>query len=295
MRIAVTGGLGFIGSELVKKLIEKGHEPIVIDVVEPDELENVEFKKADATNLEQTKSVLKDADVVYHLAGTTVDPVRRNPHNAISINVTGTQNVLEACRLNNVEKILFASSFYVYDGIDENQIVNEETPLDISKMELFGAIKYFGESMVKSYSKKYGLKYVLFRFGSAYGPSEKCSNVIRTFIQMTQNGEPIEIWGEGRRRNQYTFVDDIAEGCALGIDRENEIYNLISPDETSTGELAQLLRRKYEFDIVYITERKEGPSMAYMSSRKAMNELKWNPTKLEEDIEKTIEGMKRSE
>ena len=171
--------------------------------------------------------------------------------------------------------------------------MNEETPLDISKMELFGAIKYFCESMVKSYADKYGLRYVIFRFGSAYGPSEKCSNVIRTFIQMAQNGEPIEIWGKGTRRNQYTFVEDIANGCVLGIDSENEIYNLISPEETSTGELAQLLRRKYKFEIVFITERKEGPSMPYMSSRKAMKELGWNPVKLEQGIEQTITDMQR--
>jgi UDP-glucose 4-epimerase len=293
MRIAVTGGSGFIGAELVKKLIKRGEDVVILDInSRPEGLENVEYNMVDITDLEQTKSALKGVDIVYHLAGTTVDPVRSNPYLGISINVTGTQNVLESCRLNNIKKILFASSFYVYDGIDEKLIVNEESALDISKMELFGAIKYFCESMIKSYAIKYGLKYVIFRFGSVYGPDEKCSNIIRTMIQMAQLGDPMEIWGEGKRRNQYTFVEDIVKGCILGIDKNNEIYNLISPEETSTGELGHLLRRKYNFEVVFLTERKEGPSMAYMHSRKAVKELGWNPTTLNDGIEKTIEAMK---
>lgn len=293
MKLAVTGGSGFIGTELVKKLIATGKEVVILDINSPPEgFADVEYTIVDLTDLEQTKSALRGVDAVFHLAGTTVDPVRSGPYSGVSINVTGTQNVLEACRFNNVRKILFASSFYVYDGINEKLVVNEETALDISKMELFGAIKYFCESMIKSYAMKYGLEYVIFRFGSVYGADEKCSNIIRTMIQMAQLGEPMEIWGEGKRRNQYTFVEDISEGSILGIDKVNEIYNLISPEETSTGKLGQLLRKKYNFEIVFLTERKEGPSMAYMHSRKAMKELGWKPTTLNDGVEKTIEAMK---
>lgn len=291
MKIAVTGGSGFIGSRLVKNLVSKGHEVVVIDLIHPKIQCEVEVKIADVMDLQQMKSALKGVDVVYHLVGMVVDAVRKNPYKAVLLHVNGTINVIEACRANEVKKIIYASTFYVYDGIDENMVVNEETPLNILNMEMFGVTKFMGEAIIRDYYRKYGLNYVILRFGSAYGGGN-CSNVIKTFIDLGLKGEPIEVWGEGKRRNQYSYVEDIAEGSVLVINKTNETYNLISPEETSTGELAELLKKKYGFEVVYNPIQKEGPSMPYMSSRKALRELGWNPIGLEEGIEKTFLEIK---
>lgn len=294
MKVAVTGGSGFIGGRVVKKLVDKGYQVVVIDLVEPATKSDVEVIIADVMDLKQMMSALKDVDVVYHLAGMVVDSVRKNPYKAILLHVNGTVNVAEACRANGVQKIIYASTFYVYDGMDEKMVVNEETRLNILNMELFGATKLVGEAIMNDYSRKYGLEYVILRFGSAYGAGS-CSNVVKTFIDFGLRGEPIEVWEQGKRRNQYTYIDDIAEGCVLAMGKSNEIYNLISQEETTTGELAELLKKKYGFEIVYDPIRKEGPSMPFMSSRKAIRELGWNPIRLEEGIEKTLSEIKLSQ
>lgn len=291
MKIAVTGGSGFIGSRLVKKLKDKGYQVVVVDLVESSMKSDVEVRITDVMNFEQVRSALKDVDVVYHLVGMVVNTVRKHPYKAVLLHSEGTVNVVEACKANGIKKMLYASTFYVYDGISEKMVVNEETPLNPLNMELFGSTKLLGEAIMRNYSRKYGLEHVILRFGSAYGIGG-CSNVVLTFIDLGLKGEPIEVWGEGKRRNQYTYVDDIAEGCVLAMDRTNETYNLISPKETTTGELAELLKKKYGFEVVYNPIQKEGPSMAYMSSRKAITELGWKPISLEKGIDKTMSEVK---
>jgi len=291
MKIAVTGGAGFIGQRLVEKLLQRGHNVVVVDMKQPHDPEGVEFRNADVERLDEVKPALEGVDCVYHLAGFVVETMRKNPYKGCRLQLDGTLNVLEACRLNGAKKVLLASSFYVYDGLDPNMVVNEQTRLDVREMEIFGASKLMAEALTREYSKKYGLNYVILRYGSAYGYGE-CSNVIKTFLEMGLRGETIEVWGEGKRRNQYTYVDDLAEGSVLALESVNQTYNLVSPEETTTGELAGLLRRKYGLDIVFNTVQKEGPSMAYMSSRKAIKELGWRPIELDAGVEKMMSQMR---
>jgi nucleoside-diphosphate-sugar epimerase len=147
--------------------------------------------------------------------------------------------------------------------------------------------------MMKAYAKSYGIEYVILRFGSVYGynPLAGGSNVIRTFLEMGLRGEPIVIWGPGRRRNQYTLLEDIVEGAIAALAASNETFNLISPEETTTGELGLHLRERYGFDVVFDHDKPEGPSMAYMSSRKAQKQLGWRPTELEKGIEATMVAL----
>jgi UDP-glucose 4-epimerase len=288
MRIAVTGGSGFIGSRLVQMLLQEGYYVVVVDLNPPQSNQAVEVRIADVEDLQDTKAALSGIDVVYHLAGPVVDAMRRNPYRGYRLQLNGTLNVLEACRQNGVRKVILASSFYVYDGLDPDMVVNEQTPLDIRRMEAFGAAKLMSEAMTMEYSAKYGLQYVILRYGSAYGWGN-CTNVVKTFLETALRGEPIEVWGQGRRRNQYTYVDDLAAGSLLSLHSVDEVYNLISPEETTTGELAALLKRRLGADVVYNTIQKEGPSMPYMSSRKAMQQLGWKPITLEEGVERMLE------
>jgi UDP-glucose 4-epimerase len=290
MRIAVTGGSGFIGSRLVQMLLQEGYYVVVVDLNPPQSNQAVEVRIADVEDLQDTKAALRGIDVVYHLAGPVVDAMRRNPYRGYRLQLNGTLNVLEACRQNGVRKVILASSFYVYDGLDPDMVVNEQTPLDIRRMEAFGAAKLMSEAMTMEYSAKYGIQYVILRYGSAYGWGN-WTNVVKTFLETALRGEPIEVWGQGRRRNQYTYVDDLAAGSLLSLHSVNEVYNLISPEETTTGELAALLKRRLGADVVYNTIQKEGPSMPYMSSRKAMQQLGWKPITLEEGVERMLQQV----
>jgi len=291
MRIAVIGGSGFIGNRLIKKLIEEGYDTVNIDINEfPDKDFDVETRIVDITKFDEVKKTLRDVNLVYHLAGPVLGTTRKDPYGSTYLAMLGTLNVLEACRQNKIQKIIFASTFYVYDGTEPKMIVNEETDLNILKMELFGAVKLKAESLIKEYSRKFGIDYVILRFGSAFG-SGNCSNVIVTFIDLAMKGEPIEVWGPGKRKNQYTYVDDIADGCIRAMNKTNETFNLIHPEQTSTGELARILQKKHDFRIFFNTVQKEGSDMPYMSSRKAIEELGWRPTPLEEAIEKTVKEM----
>lgn len=292
MKIAVTGGSGFIGSYLVEKLLEKQHEVVIIDIRAkgPQRRKGLETKLVDVEDFDAMKSALQGIDVVYHLAGFVVSGMRKDPFKGCRLQLNGTLNVLEASRLNQVSKVILASSFYVYDGLEENNVVTEETLLDIRKMEIFSASKLMAEALIQEYHRKYGLQYLNLRFGSAYGYGD-CSNVIKTFIETGLEGKTIEVWGEGKRWNQYTYVDDIAEGCVLALFKANQTYNLISPQETTTQKLAQLLRTKCGFDIVFDPTHKEGPGMAHMSPKKAMRELNWKPRKLSTGIDDTLGKM----
>jgi UDP-glucose 4-epimerase len=291
MKLAVTGGAGFIGTRLVEKLGKNGYRTSVIDIISPEHNGGFDFKEADIRDLEATKSALAGNEVVFHLAGSVLDGVRKSPFAGTELNVRGTLNVLEGCRTNDVTKIIYASTFYVYDGIDPTAIVDETASLNGNGMELFGASKLIGENLVRTYGQKYGLQFVILRFGSAYG-SGNCSNIVKTFLESGMNGKPAVVWGRGHRWNQYTFVDDIAEGCVLSLRAENEIFNLISPEQTTIKELATLAKELANLETEFDLSKKDGTSVPYMSSEKARVKLKWTPTPLKAGIQTTIDEMR---
>jgi nucleoside-diphosphate-sugar epimerase len=282
MHIAVTGGAGFIGQCVVQKLMQCGHDVLVLDLKSNDGQRGI-TRTVDITNLAQLVNHLRGIDVVYHIAGPVLESFRRDPYSSQYLQETGTLNVLEAGRLNNVGKIVFASSFYTYCGLDERMIVNEQTPLDIKAMNVFGVSKFMSEEFVRAYSTMHGLRYVILRFGSAYGWGE-CSNTVKTFIETGLRGNPIAVWGRGSRRNQYTYVEDIADGCARVLHKVNETYNLVSPEETTTCELAYLLRDAFGFNVEFKEAQREAASAAYMSSRKAMKQLSWVPVTIRQGL-----------
>jgi len=291
MRVAVVGGSGFIGSFLIKRLLKEGLDVVNIDIRKGDI--DVEFQLADVRVLDQVMSALSEVDVVYHLAGTVLNVARKNPYLSGQLDIYGTLNVLEACVRNGVDKLLYASSFYVYDGLPPDVKVDESHRSDIFRAEMFGVAKLVGERLILEYNRMYGLKFVILRFGPVYGPHDRCSCVICDFIRDGLAGRPIVVWGEGKRRNQYTYVEDVAEGAFKAMKYTNEVFNLISPEYRSIREIAGFLKAKYGFEVEYDLTRREGPSMPYISPEKAMKALDWRPVSLEEGIERTISSLKK--
>lgn len=292
MRIVVTGGSGFIGSALVKRLRQE-HDVWNFDLrVTPGDERAAECDVTVSGSFYQAVHAIGPIDAVYHLAGPVVEMTRKRVAEACHAQLDGTLQVLETCRHLAIPKLLLASSFYVYAGLPPDAVANEMTPLDLESMEIFGAVKLMSERMVRTYAKSYGIDFVIFRFGSVYGYNQQAagSNVIRTFLEQGFRKEPIVIWGPGARRNQYTLLDDVVNGCVAGLAAKNNVFNLVSPFETTTGELAALLRERYGFEIVFDESKPEGPSMAFMSSRKAVRELGWCPITIEDGIVETVQA-----
>jgi len=293
LKILVTGGAGFIGGRLVRRLKALKHDVLALDLRQD---ETGEVHLADVRESDEVAAALGSldgADVVFHLAGPVVEMVRKNLQAGLDLQLRGTLAVLEACREHPRPrpKVILASSFYVYaDGSPAEAVVNEATSLDLLNLEPFGAAKLMAERVVRAYSETYGLRYVNLRFGSAYGYGD-CSNVIKSFLETGRRGDVLELWGQGRRQNQYTYVDDIVEGCVLALELEDTTINLISETETTTGELALMLREMYGFEVVFDTQKAEGSSMPRMVSLSRRRGLSWSSRPLTEGIKATVAEM----
>jgi nucleoside-diphosphate-sugar epimerase len=287
MRVVVTGGSGFIGSRLCRRLVARGDEVTVVDLV-PARASGCRSVHSSVLDLDGTTRHVAGADVVVHLAGYVREGMRRSPHEGATLQLQGTLNVLEACRRAEVGHVALASSFYVYDAMPADVTVDESTPLDPRPKELFGAGKLMAEALCHEYQRRHGLDYTVFRLGAVYGFGG--SSAVGDFIETGLRGQTIEVWGRGVRRNQYTYVDDIADGIIAGLARRNETYNLISPEATTTGQLAEMLAAVHGFRVRFDTDRPEGPSFPYMSAGKAVSELGWQPISLQDGVKATVEA-----
>lgn len=288
MRVVVTGGSGFIGTRLLAELRMRGYEVGVVDLV-PVGRPGIAMYPVSVLDADATRAAVGDAGAVIHLAGYVRDTFRRDPYGGSQLQIQGTLNVLEACRLNRVPHCLLASSFYVYQGLPATLTVDETTPIDLLATELFGGAKLMAEALCREYTQKYGVQHTILRLGSAYGPGG--SNVVRTFIEMGRQGQGLEIWGPGQRRNQYTFVDDLVRGIVAGLDSPNETFNLASPEVTTTATLAELLAGEVGGPVRYDLARREEPSFPCVSSAKAMAKLHWQPTGLREGLAQTLQAL----
>jgi UDP-glucose 4-epimerase len=291
VRVVVTGGCGFIGSRIVQGLVARGDEVAVVDIAyeHNDQAVVHPVSVLDASGL---RRALQGADAVVHLAGFVRERMRREPDVGWRLQIEGTRNVLEASARAGVERVILASSFYVYQGI--SGAVDEETPIDDSLLEPFALAKFTSESLCRDYAARGALSYTVLRIGSAYGPGG--SNAVRAFLESGFRGDPIEVWGQGRRRNQYTYVADLADGALAILGRprvtENQIFNLISPAVTTTADLASALAAEFGFAVQFRTDPVEGPSFPYMRSDKAIAVLGWRPSLLSDGLRQTAHELR---
>lgn len=282
MRVAVTGGRGFIGTHVVAALRERGHRVDVIDVIGAPSISVLD------------RSALRDAfdgaDAVVHLAGPVRDPMLRQPVAGMRLQVGGTHCVLDACVDVGVPWFLLASSFFVYSGT-EDAVASEHTIVDARRLDRFGIAKLASERLCVRTAR---LDYAICRFGSAYGPGG--SNAVRSFIETGLAGKPISVWGRGLRRNQYTYVCDIAEAVADLVARRGEfagaILNIVSPAVTTTAALADLVASMTGTHVEFLADRPEGPSLPYIDSHHTRDRLRWRDTPLADGIRETMRSLR---
>ncbi len=279
MRVLVTGGSGFIGSHVVDKLRARGHEPVIYDL-RPSPWHapgTVEERLGSITDREALERALHSCDAVAHLAAVAdVNDVHASPEDAERVNARGTVAVLEAARRAGVKRIVYASTIWVYSDCEEEE-VDEETLLP-APSHLYTSTKLAGELYCKAYQELYGIDYTIMRFGIPYGPRAREAAVIPAFVNKAFKGEPLTIAGDGSQSRRFVYVEDLADGVALGLSdvATNRVYNLASDENVSIKQIAETVKAQIgNVEIVHTPARPGDFGGKIVSSARAERELGW--------------------
>ncbi|MCD6525710.1 MAG: NAD-dependent epimerase/dehydratase family protein [Desulfuromonas sp.] len=217
MNILITGGAGFIGSHLTELLLEQGHTVQVIDNFSTGKRANLPASprlkviEADVRDRAALMQVTKEMDAIVHLAAVaSVQASVEDPVTTHDVNLGGTINLLEAARINNVKRFVFASSASVYGDVQQLP-VSQDTPL--APLTPYAADKLASEHYIDFYRRQHGLTTAIFRFFNIYGPrqdpSSPYSGVISIFIEKAINNQPITIFGDGLQSRDFVYVSDL--------------------------------------------------------------------------------------
>jgi len=281
MRILVTGGSGFIGSHIVDKLVDAGENVSVLDL-KPPRRKDVEFFKVDIMSLPDLEKCMKDRSFVFHVAAfSDVNLVAKNPIKAIKFNILGTANVLEAARKTNVERVIFASSVYVYG----------------ERGHIYTTAKKSSEMLLKNYNTLYGLPFTILRYGTAYGPRSRRADVISIFVDKALRGEALTVHGTGQQVRNFIYVEDLAEGNVAAVSKtaENQTYDLIGKEQLTIEEIAKAVKEivNPKISINFDRTRVDDYRGEVGSLDKIKKDLGWEPkTDLKTGIIKYVEWLK---
>ena len=253
--VLVTGGAGFIGSHLVERLLGTGRRVVVVDnfcdFYDPAiKRRNVELVSADANYTLREGDIRDQAfmedvfaagrfDCVVHLAAMAgVRPSIEQPRLYSDVNVNGTLNVLECCRLSGRPRLVFASSSSVY-GVNTKVPFSEDDRVERA-VSPYAATKLANEVMCHTYHHLYGFPVVCLRFFTVYGPRQRPEMAIAKFIRLIHAGDEVPMFGDGTTRRDYTYCDDIVDGivASMSLDSGYEIINL---GNSRTVELRELI------------------------------------------------------
>jgi UDP-glucose 4-epimerase len=270
---------------VVDKLLERGHEVTVFDIMKPQrnlgvDVNHITIDITDSSNT--TIALTGHYDVIYLLAAMAdVNDVFKNPVEAGMVNVMGTANVLEAARRNGIPRVILASTVWVYEMADA-RAVNENTPICLSKANhVYTSTKMAAEMYCHSYHKLYDLNFTILRYGIPYGPRARDSIVSAIFVRKALNKEPLVIYGNGMQRRNFIYVEDLAEGnvAALKDVAKNQTYNLDGMRGVTIKEVAETVKEIIgnNVEIKYEKGRPGDYSGIVVSNEKAKRELGWEP------------------
>lgn len=302
MKILITGGAGFIGSNLAEKL-SRNNELVIIDDLTTGKMwnlkkiikrKNVRFVKGNITNLALLRKISKDVNWIFHQAALTSVPRSiENPIKTNEINVRGTLNVLIAARDREVEKVVYASSSSIYGDIPqlpkrEDMRPNPKSPYAVSKLA--------GEYYFEVFHEAYGLQTIALRYFNVFGPKQdpnsRYAAVIPRFIKRVVNNKPPIIYGDGTQTRDFTFVEDVVQATILAAKaRKTGVLNIGSGKRITINELAKRMIEMFGKSLKPIyTEPRQGDikhSLADIS--KAKREIGYNPRyEMKEGLRETI-------
>lgn len=241
MKIIVTGGAGFIGTSTVENL-SRNHDVAIFDFKKSPKT-NCEFIQGDIKDRDKVIDSIKDCDIVIHLAATLgVINTEENPVLTLDTNMGGTKNVLEACRINKIKKIIFSSSSEVYGEPIKIPMDENDKPIPITT---YGISKFAAEEYIKAYSRNYGLQYTIFRLFNVYGEEQATDWVLPEFVNKAITNENIIIHGDGSQIRAFCYVTDVSNAFSLALDKANgQLINIGNNNEPiSIKELASKIIR----------------------------------------------------
>ena len=287
MKCIVTGGAGFIGSHLVDMLIDGGHQVISIDNESADSNENFYWNPkcnkavVDICEYDKMEPLFEGVDWVFHLAAEArIQPAIENPTKAASTNVVGTCNVLQASRVNKVDRVIYSSTSSAY-GLSNKPPLKEDMPNDC--LNPYSVTKVAGEELCKMYYRLFGLKTIIFRYFNVYGERQPVKGqyapLIGIFLRQVDNKEPMTIVGSGKQSRDFTHVRDVANInhlAATAADNNvfGETFNVGVGTNYSVLEVANMIGGK----CVHIPERLGEAKETLADISKAKNLLGWKPT-----------------
>jgi UDP-glucuronate 4-epimerase len=254
MRILVTGGAGFIGSHLVERLLAAGHEVAILD--DFNDFYDPQIKRANIAAVARDVTIhhvdLRDSasvrnvfhhekfETIAHLAARAgVRPSIQHPQLYYDANVSGTLHLLEAAQMTGVERFIFASSSSVY-GASKTVLFSEDQPL-AQTFSPYAATKIAGEFLCSTYSHLYQMRVVALRYFTVYGPRQRPDLAIHRFIRHIYAGQPIEQFGDGTTRRDYTYIDDVVQGTMAALKYEGPLFDIFNLGESETIELKGLI------------------------------------------------------
>ncbi len=226
-KILITGGSGFIGSHLVDLLLKQKYKITVLDLVKPKK-KNIIFIKGTALNYQLIKKITKNVDYVFHLSGVSdINKVKKIPALTIENNILSSTYLLDACRINSVKRIFFASSIYAH-GDSGN---------------LYTTSKIATEKIIENYNLLFGLKYTILRYATAYGENNRGVDVVSIFTKKALTNSNIYIYGNGKQTRDFIHAKDIAAGSVKSIDKkyENKVLTVGTNRRTSISKLANII------------------------------------------------------
>jgi UDP-glucose 4-epimerase len=280
--VLVTGGSGFIGSHVVDRLCAAGHTPRIYDQrTSPyHTADTIETVVGDLGDLRALERAMAGCDAVIHLAAAAdVNEVAANPVGSERCNVRGTLNVLEAARRAKPERVVYASTIWVYS--DTPASCHREGLALKPPAHLYTATKLAGEHYCHAYRELYGIDYTILRFGIPYGPRARPAAVVPSFVSRALAGEPLTIAGDGLQSRRFVYVEDLADGVvrALAPVALNRTYNLVSTQDVTIKEIAETVRTVVgDVSIEHVPGRNGDFAGAPVSGDRAAADLGWQAT-----------------
>lgn len=287
MRYLVTGGAGFIGSNLVDRLIADGHDVTVIDNESADSNEQFYWNprarnyKYDVRDYVMVRRLYEGQDAVFHLAAEArIQPTIEDPLKAFENNMIGTATVLECARVCRVKRVMYSSTSAAY-GLANTPPLSETMPTDC--LNPYSVSKVAGEEMCRMYARLYGMETVSFRYFNVYGERQplrgQYAPVIGIFLRQRAAGEPMTIVGDGTQRRDFTYVGDVVEAnieAATMMQPQDyewgQVYNIGTGRNYSINEIAALMGG----EIAFIPPRPAESQLSLANASKARNEIGWS-------------------
>lgn len=278
MKILITGGAGFIGSNLAKRLVNDGHEVVVLDnllrgnKLDKETFEAVEFIKGDVRDFKTVRKASKNCDLIFHFAAVLgVDIVADHPVETMDVEVIGTRNIVNAAEENNIKKIMYASTSGIYGHSAIESALTEEVLVDPHTS--YAMAKRYNEIYLASHFEERGLNAISLRFFNVYGWNQDNRMVVPRFFEQAMDGRRLTVFGSGKQTRDFTHIDDTVEACVRLMDISGcHIVNIANEAEWCILDLAKEIKEitnsESEIDFIeapkkrydYEVERRVGSS-----------------------------------